>query len=54
MRIMEHHDLGSLEWFARLLMAWTAVIFRNVAFRNCQPLLVYSSVVEIRDPYISK
>jgi hypothetical protein len=51
---MEHHDLGSLEWFALLLLAWTTVIFRNVAFRNFQPLLVYSIVVEIFDPYISK
>lgn len=39
--LVEHHDLGSLEWFALLLLAWTAAIFRNAAFRNYQPL-VYS------------
>jgi len=51
---MEHHDVGSLRWFALHLLVWAAVIFRNVAFRNHRPLLVYSSVVEILDPYISK
>jgi hypothetical protein len=51
---MEHHDVGSLEGFALLMLAWTAVIFRNIAFRNYLPLLIFSSVVEILDPYISK